>query len=562
MSEQKAPNKVTLADVLRLVLPLNTEVLGGLPTDNRLVNWAAMLIDIKDISEQVQTGDLVIVPPAIQSQLKSRGFIDTIRTLGELSVSAVLTFKAVPKSVEKAAVSTGLPIFVVSGETTIREIHRGLSALLIDRQKQIAERGMQLYRRLTEMSREGQGVEAMTDIICKLTGKIVAIQDKRLEIKAISIPKNNTLDDETIHEILANYDHLPPKLRNRKAAARVRQSHWQQLLPINGQNIARLISPIISGDRARGYLSLIGTPDNLDMLDTLAAEHGAAAYSLEMAKAKAVSEAKKALRGNFLEGLLAGTIPEAEMERLSGRLDHNTDRPHVVITFAWLGNNAPSLRRMETTINWLLSSHNRSALSHVYSDDHVCVFQALEDSDEDLTTAREFATRVRDHLQAEYPQMRLVGGLSGPAKTLEAWPETYRQAVHSMEVAKRLKLPHFVEFNSLGIYQLLAQLDSTPILQQFCKRLIGPLARYDEEHNSELVHTITAYFDHHANISQTAEALFIHRNTLLYRLERIQELTGQDLNLADTRLSLHLALKLWQLSPESKPPKEASINKF
>ncbi|NIP24080.1 MAG: hypothetical protein GWO38_09735, partial [Phycisphaerae bacterium] len=116
-----------------------------------------------------------------------------------------------------------------SGETTIREIHRGLSALLIDRQKQIAERGMQLYRRLTEMSREGQGVEAMTDIICKLTGKIVAIQDKRLEIKAISIPKNNTLDDETIHEILANYDHLPPKLRNRKAAARVRQSHWQQL---------------------------------------------------------------------------------------------------------------------------------------------------------------------------------------------------------------------------------------------------------------------------------------------------------------------------------------------
>jgi purine catabolism regulator len=131
-----------------------------------------------------------------------------------------------------------------------------------------------------------------------------------------------------------------------------------------------------------------------------------------------------------------------------------------------------------------------------------------------------------------------------------------------MEVAKRLKLPHFVEFNSLGIYQLLAQLDSTPILKQFCQRLIGPLARYDEQHNSDLVHTITAYFDHHANISQTAEALFIHRNTLLYRLERIQELTGQDLNQADTRLSLHLALKLWQLRPESKPARETSINKF
>jgi purine catabolism regulator len=562
MNERKAPNNVTLADALRLVLPLNTEILGGLPADNRLVNWAAMLTDLNDIPSQVQTGDLVIIPPALQKELKSQSFVNMIQTLSELSTSAILTFNPVPKTAEKAAAAAGLPIFVVSGNTTIREIHRGLSALLIDRQKQITERGMQLYRRLTEMSREGQGVESMTDIISKLTGKIVAIQDKRLDILALTIPADSVFDELTVRDILSNYDHLPPVLRNRKAVARVRQSHWQQLLPVNDQKIARLISPVISGDRARGYLSLIGTPDNLDMLDTLAAEHGAAAYALEMAKAKAVSEAKKELRGNFLEGLLAGTLPEAEMERLSGRLDHNTDRPHVIITFAWLGENVPSLRRMETTINWLLSSHNRPALSHVYSDDHVCVFQALEDSDEDLSTARELATRVRDHLQAEYPQMRLIGGLSGPAKSLVEWPETYRQAVHSMEVAKRLKLPHFVEFNSLGIYQLLAQLDSTPILKQFCQRLIGPLARYDEQHNSDLVHTITAYFDHHANISQTAEALFIHRNTLLYRLERIQELTGQDLNQADTRLSLHLALKLWQLRPESKPARETSINKF
>jgi purine catabolism regulator len=362
--------------------------------------------------------------------------------------------------------------------------------------------------------------------------------------------------------MLENYDYLPAEIQNRKAAARTRQGHWQQFLPVNDHKIARLVSPVISGDRARGYLSLVGTPENLDLLDKLVIEHGAAAYALEMAKTKAVSEAKKALRGNFLEGLLAGTLPEAEMERLAGRLDHNTERPHVIITFAWMGEEVPSLRRMETTINWLLSSHDRPALSHVYSDDHICVFQALKDSDQDLSTAKKLATRVRSHLQAEFPQMRLIGGLSGPAKTLNEWPETYRQAVQAMKIAKLLKLPHFVEFNSLGIYQLLAQLENTPILQQFCERLIGPLARYDKQHNSELVHTITAYFNHHANISQTAEALFIHRNTLLYRLDRIQELTGQNLNQSDNRLSLHLALKLWQLRPESKPPLEASINKF
>ncbi|MCP4427822.1 MAG: PucR family transcriptional regulator, partial [Chloroflexi bacterium] len=45
--------------------------------------------------------------------------------------------------------------------------------------------------------------------------------------------------------------------------------------------------------------------------------------------------------------------------------------------------------------------------------------------------------------------------------------------------------------------------------------------------------------------------LFVHRNTLLYRLDRIQDLTGQDLNQANMRLALHLALKLWLLQPET-----------
>lgn len=72
-------------------------------------------------------------------------------------------------------------------------------------------------------------------------------------------------------------------------------------------------------------------------------EQGAATCALEMAKAKAISEAKKALRGNFLEGLLAGTLSSAEIERLSTRLDHNTAKPHVVLTYIWDGVLTPLL---------------------------------------------------------------------------------------------------------------------------------------------------------------------------------------------------------------------------
>ncbi|MCB0036358.1 MAG: helix-turn-helix domain-containing protein, partial [Anaerolineales bacterium] len=147
--------------------------------------------------------------------------------------------------------------------------------------------------------------------------------------------------------------------------------------------------------------------------------------------------------------------------------------------------------------------------------------------------------------------MRLLAGLAGPAMTLTEWPEYYQNALQAMKLAERLKLNTLVDYDSLGVYQLLTQLDDIPAVHTFSEQVIGPLAEYDKRHRSNLVNTIAAYFAHHGNISQTAESLFIHRNTLLYRLDRISELTGHDLNQSDMRLSLHLALKLWQLRPDT-----------
>ena len=56
-----------------------------------------------------------------------------------------------------------------------------------------------------------------------------------------------------------------------------------------------------------------------------------------------------------------------------------------------------------------------------------------------------------------------------------------------------------------------------------------------------------------AKADHPAESLFVHRNTLLYRMDRIQELTGLQLDQANMRLALHLALRLWQLRPENEP---------
>lgn len=74
--------------------------------------------------------------------------------------------------------------------------------------------------------------------------------------------------------------------------------------------------------------------------------------------------------------------------------------------------------------------------------------------------------------------------------------------------------------------------------------LLAPLHKYDSEHHGDLVKTLTAYLRHAGNSSRTADALYLHRNSLRYRLARIRALTGLDIAEPDTRLALQVAVLL------------------
>ena len=89
--------------------------------------------------------------------------------------------------------------------------------------------------------------------------------------------------------------------------------------------------------------------------------------------------------------------------------------------------------------------------------------------------------------------------------------------------------------------RLLRELADGPALEPF-RALIEPLQEHDRTRSSDLVRTLKTYFAAGANASEAADRLFLHRNSMLYRLERIQMLTGLDLK--DDRVALALRLGL------------------
>ena len=93
----------------------------------------------------------------------------------------------------------------------------------------------------------------------------------------------------------------------------------------------------------------------------------------------------------------------------------------------------------------------------------------------------------------------------------------------------------------LDLGQMFEGLACSAELRPF-RELIGRVEAYDREHNSDLIRTLRVYFAANANVSEAADRLYLHRNSLPYRLARVQDLTGLDLKDHRARLALQLGL--------------------
>jgi PucR family transcriptional regulator, purine catabolism regulatory protein len=530
---QTAP--VALSELLRLALPGGSEFIGTAEQRSRVVQWANVInLPLHDESE-VEEDDLVLLP----ADATEPDLLAAINALAQAEVAAAAHIGPLPESVVKAAKQAKLPIVILPNNASLRHMHQAALTLITNRQAQMTQRGAQVRQQLEQLVAEGAGLEAIVWAMADLTRKGVIMQDKRLiPVATWTHPTLGQVWNDVLQS-LGNPDLLPKGWNDRKfAAAQRRIEH--QVLP---GGLARFVTPIVVKGMARGYLSLVGIAEELDELDSLVAEQGAEACALEMAKAKAVNDVTKQMRGEFVDAVLGARVAPKEIEQWARQLGHDISVPHTAIAFRWEGENHPSLRRLETAINGEISLTRVSALIRVESETgHAGAFVSLE-SVNSVKPARDLAAAIYSRTLAEYPKATLRCGIGRPAGGVSEWRTSYREAEQALEMASQLDERQPIFFGDLSVYRLLFKMAEHPDLVSFCTETLGALTHYDKEQNSSLVATLEAFFAHHGNLSQTAEALFIHRNTLQYRMDRIAEIASIDLDNPETRLALQLAIK-------------------
>ncbi len=294
--------------------------------------------------------------------------------------------------------------------------------------------------------------------------------------------------------------------------------------------------PIMSGDDIVGaVLMLIGpTPPGPEAGDFL---HLAAVASLtEVAVEEAKEEVEQNLRGSFLEDLRSRPdLEPREVVRRAGRLGCDLARGAVVLC-AELTTDRP--RHVVATI---AEDHPGALAQHM--DGRVYALLPAVGGDDaperTLERARRLAERLRQH-----GTVGLSSFYADPAE----FGRAIQEAELVLDVLRQSDAPIAQDIGT-GTYRLLFRvLASHPEeVRSFYEDTVAPIVRYDDQYRTDLVGTLESYLDQNCNMNATAAAIYAHRHTVAYRLERVKELTGLDPMLSEDRERLGLGLKAYRI---------------
>jgi PucR family transcriptional regulator, purine catabolism regulatory protein len=525
---------VTVSEVLRLALPSGSEVVAGNGGMSRGIFWARLLGARQGLLSGSEAGEMVL----LTASAVGRGFSRVVRDLGEAGVEAVLVTTMPPADALEVANELGMPILRVTAQSSLIEVERAIISLIVDKESQVRRRVEQIYERLLATLVDDAGIQALAAEVADVARRPTIVLDEYFRVQ-VTVP-----DDEATqqigHEVGATLAAGDPRALGARPAA----PFW---LTSEGDSPEALVVPLRLRGTPAGYL-VLGGPGEITDLDRQVAERAARVLGIELAKQRAVTEAQLRLQGDFLDDLLSGSYPSEEAMLARARwMGHDLGRPHVLLAVSLeaLGDRAAGSQRLQAA-DLVRTEVLRLAPGALLRERQDRLAVALPRgappaSDEAL----ELAERLRRRLAELLTSGHVTIGVGRHHPGIAGLALSFREAEQALAIGRALLGgDRSVHFEHLGVQRLLFQLRDNPELASFYDDLLGKLQAHDERQGAELVNTLEAFFECHGNHVRTAQRLHLHRNTLLYRLDRAKGVLGVDLDDAETRLALQVALKI------------------
>lgn len=321
----------------------------------------------------------------------------------------------------------------------------------------------------------------------------------------------------------------------------------------------RVVVPITVAERALGYLTIVEDGRVLAETDMKAVEHAAVVVALELLRNREVHETEERLKREFLADLLRGKGGDSLLRR-AALLGYNVEWQYAAMVLRLTPESGaadpvyptgPIVGRTARAVQAFLQPRHRHSLVIGADTGDVVIFAGMSLSvtpREAREQLRTLAQQIIERVQVQAPGAQLALGLGRVCQVIGELQASYEDAFKALDILYRCGgRQGVVDYDQLAIVRLLLQVTDADELDSFADKVLGGLLGHETRNRAVLLDTLAAYVAHNRHLGRTARALLIHVNTLNYRLQKIQELTGLNFESGDDWLDLQTALRIYYL---------------
>ncbi len=505
-------SSVSVKNLLRMALPPGSRLVTGDPEAH--ITWVRRTRVQPPAFLNLDPGDLALLSMETMHMVDERlTLARVVESLAQAKVGAIGVQGPMDSDGIGYAHSLNMPLISLPHDVSLVAIERSVIRLLIEREAQIERRAHEIAGKLAALAAENRGMEAILHAVTDTTGKIAIVYD------VTGAPLAHT----------AHSDVPPLPVREVEQA-------------LNGRGVGTVsrlgytVPLIVEGQRA-GYLTLVNG-GVFDDLDRVTVERGALVCAMELAKQKAIVDAENRARGDWIHQWVNGNPDDDKRLAASAKMAGvNLETTYMVALFSC--GSVQHCARAADLLRQEFGSRKIKGVVGLAAAGALALYP--------VTTVQRVVQVTEAMRQALVARLgeSVACGLGRPAQGLSALRHSYRQAERAMQMGAQVcDGGCVVYFGDLDLYRLLLSIEDRQELRRFYEETLGSVVEYDARHDGGLIRTLESFFANNGNLARTADALSVHRNTLSYRLGRLADITGMDLEDAETRLMLHLALKV------------------
>jgi sugar diacid utilization regulator len=422
-----------------------------------------------------------------------------------------------------------------------------------------------VYQRLTGLALQNAEVATVVQLLAQRTSATVAVVSQSLEVVTAAGPGG---PDDKVTEYVAGHLASPRISGVLRSTAQTRRS---LRLPHVGDGAGLIVAPILVGDDVPAYLLTFGDADDSSGdLSLLVTEHAATICGVMLSRERVVAAAARQVRDDLVEGLLLGGR-EGDVARWARHLGYDPGVPHRVLAVALgvaldpgaavraadgsavvrsagaertTGERAVA-ERVAVAIEQFFAVRAADAITSIRSDEVIVVIPEQANQRADGAEIGRLATSCVERIRDMFPETAVSVGIGGICRDPAEIATSYGQARRTIDAMARLgRHGHVLAFDDLGIHRLLLLIPDLAELSAFASEVLGKLAAMDRQRGTEFVATLACYFRENNSPQRTARTLHVHPNTVTYRIRRICEITGLQLDVYRDRMLAQVALEV------------------